>query len=139
MIRLILQEATAVARAIGSFNGVLDAAVAKGSEKQTAMMKGSDKSPGGNKQKRQSERKKRQSERKKKKSTSNSSSKSKNKKRKSSSSSRSKKRKSRSYRSRGYGMCGRNMRSRDKRACDRLEREFCSSRKVRVVWYCFIA
>ena len=123
MIRLILQEAFAVARAIGSFNGVLDAAVAKGSETQTVLtMKGSDK---GNNQKRQSERKKRQSERKKKKSTSNSSSKSKNKKRKSSSSSRSKKGK----RSRGYGMCGRNMRSRDKRACDRLEREFCNSRR----------
>ena len=26
-------------------------------------------------------------------------------------------------------MCGRNMRSRDKRACDRLEREFCNSRR----------
>jgi len=26
-------------------------------------------------------------------------------------------------------MCGRNMRSRDKRACDRLEREFCNSKR----------
>ena len=26
-------------------------------------------------------------------------------------------------------MCGRNMRSRDMRACDRLKREFCSSRR----------